>query len=58
MLVAALLTQLFYPTMYGLLIDINPVAVAVIVARDVVLIRLTVLAVRRFWVLTAAGRTR
>ena len=58
MLVTAVLTQLFYPTMYGLLIDINPVAVAVLVARDVVLVRLTALAVRRFWALTAAGRPR
>lgn len=52
MLVTCVLTQAFYPTMYGLLIDINPLAVAVIVARDVVLVRLTWLAVRRFWALT------
>jgi len=57
MLATALLTQLFYPTMYGLLIDINPVAVAVIVARDVVLGMLTWLALSRFWALTSAGRS-
>jgi hypothetical protein len=55
MLFTALLTQLFYPTMYGLLININPLAVAVITGRDVVLVMLTWLAVRRFWALTTAA---
>jgi hypothetical protein len=54
MLVSALLTQLFYPTMYGLLVNINPIAVAVITARDVTLAMLVWLAIRRVWALTAA----
>jgi hypothetical protein len=58
MLATALLTQLFYPTMYGLLIDINPIAVTVLVARDAVLAMLTWLAVRRCWVLSAAERAQ
>lgn len=53
MLLSAALTQLFYPTMYGLLVNINPIAVAVITARDVTLAMLVWLAVRRFWALTA-----
>jgi glycosyl transferase family 87 len=54
MLVSALLTQLFYPTMYGLLVNINPIAVAVITARDVTLALLVWLTVRRVWALTAS----
>jgi len=56
LLAGCLLTQLLYPTMYGLLIDINPVPVAILVARDVLLAQLGWLAVRRFWALTGATR--
>jgi hypothetical protein len=57
MLATALLTQLCYPTMYHLLVVVNPIAVAVITARDVVLAWLGWLALRRSWQLTAAAAT-
>jgi hypothetical protein len=55
MLASAVLTQLVYPTMYTWLTQINPIAVALLTVRDVVLVMLTWLAVRRVWALTAVA---
>jgi hypothetical protein len=58
MLAAAVLTQIVYPGMYGLLVNINPLAVVIVGARDAALVWLTWVALRRVWVLTRRGPAR
>jgi len=57
LLALAVLTQVVYPGMYGLLVNINPLAVVLVIARDALLVLLAWVALRRFWTLTgrAAG---
>lgn len=52
MLVTAVLTQIVYPGMYGLLVNINPLAVVLVTARDAALGWLAWLVLRRAWELT------
>ena len=56
MVLACLLTQLVYPLFYSDLVDhswLTPVVTLALTARNVLLVLLTVYAVRRAWELTA-----